>query len=246
MKEIHIKNLDIKINSGDLINMIGSNGSGKTVILKMISGRVKNDSIFIDNKNISEYSLEYKKNNIVSVFDDDVFFNEYVKDELRYYLNKLNKSNIEDTIKYFINYFDLENIIDFNINELRIEDKMYVKILSLLIINPILFCIDDLLTYLSIDKKHKILNYIKDNNITLLNITSNMEELLLLDKILVINKGKKELFDDTKIILSNENIFKELGLNLPFIYDINSMLKSYDLIKDKHIISKELVDMLWK
>ena len=109
-----------------------------------------------------------------------------------------------------------------------------------------LFCIDDLLTYLELDRKIKILNYIKEKNITLLNVTSNMEELLYMDKILVMNKGKKEIFDKTEVVLDREDIFKDLGLSLPFIYDINNLLKSYELINDTHIIEKELVDLLWK
>ena len=41
-------------------------------------------------------------------------------------------------------------------------------------------------------------------------------------------------------------LFKELGLALPFIYDLNNLLKSYELINEEHTIEKELVDLLWK
>ena len=137
-------------------------------------------------------------------------------------------------------------MINKNFINISTEDRIYIKILSLLIIVPSLFCIDDLLTYLELDRKIKILNYIKEKNITLLNVTSNMEELLYMDKILVMNKGKKEIFDKTEVVLDREDIFKDLGLSLPFIYDINNLLKSYELINDTHIIEKELVDLLWK
>ena len=60
------------------------------------------------------------------------------------------------------------------------------------------------------------------------------------------NKGRKEIFDSKEKVLDNENMFKKLGLSLPFIYVINNMLKSYDLIDDKHLVYKELVDILWK
>ena len=73
-----------------------------------------------------------------------------------------------------------------------------------------------------------------------------MEELLYMDKILIMNKGKKEIYDKIDIVLSKEEIFKELGLSLPFIYDINNLLKSYELINENHIVIKELVDLLWK
>ena len=245
MENIKFKNLDITINSGELVGVIGPNGSGKTILLKMIIGKIKNDFIYIDDKNINEYSLDYKKKNIVCVFNDNFYKSNNVCSELRYYLNLLNIENV-DLIEDFKNYFKLDNIIDLELDELNIEDRIFIKILSLLIINPSIVCIDDLLTYLDITKKNKILNYIKENNITLISVTSNMEELLLFDKILVMNKGRKEMFDSKEKVLDNENMFKELGLSLPFIYDINNMLKSYDLIDDKHLIYKELVDILWK
>lgn len=245
---INIKHLNINIKSGELVGVIGTNGCGKTILLKMICGKFRNDNIYINDKNINQYSLEYKKNNIVCVFDDNIYNTNNVFDELKYYLNKINinELDIENRINDFIEYFKLNDIIEKEFIDLNIEERIYIKLLSLLIILPSLFCIDDLLTYLDLDKKIKILNYIKDKNITLINVTSNMEELLYMDNILIMNKGKKEIYDKTNIVLNKEDIFKELGLSLPFIYDINNLLKSYELVSDTHIIEKELVDLLWK
>lgn len=245
---ISIRHLNITIKSGELIGIVGTNGCGKTVLLKMICGKFKNDNIYINDKNINNYNLEYKRNNIVCVFDDNIYNNNNVLDELKFYLNKLNINNIEidNRINEFIEYFKLNELINKEFIDLSTEDRIYIKILSLLIILPSIMCIDDLLTYLELDKKIKILNYIKEKNITFINVTSNMEELLYMDNILVMNKGKKEIYDNAKTVLNKEDIFKELGLSLPFIYDINNLLKSYELIHDNHIVEKELVDILWR
>ena len=248
MNNITLKNLDVTFNSGELVSIIGPNGCGKTIILKMICGKVKNNNVLIDDKDLSLYSLDYKRNNIVCVFDDNIYNTEYVRDELIYYLNILELDNydINNRLNDFIDYFKLDNIIDNSFIEISIENRIYIKILSLLIIVPSIFCIDDLLSYLNKDKRIKILNYIKERNIILLNVTSDMEELLLYDKILVMNKGRKEMFDKTEVVLKEDALFRELGLSLPFIYDINNMLKSYDLINESHYNNKELVDLLWK
>lgn len=248
MKSITFKNLDITINSGELVGIIGPNASGKTNFLKMICGRIKNEDINIDEHNINNYSLEYKRNNIVCVFDDNIYNTDNVKDELKYYLEKLflNKDEIDNRINDFIEYFNLKDLIDKKFINLSTEDRIYIKILSLLAIVPSLFCIDDLLTYLNRDKKIKILNYIKDKNITLLSVSSNIEEVLLFDKVLILSKGKKVVYDKTISVLENEKVFKELGISLPFIYDINNMLKDYELINENHIVYRELVDLLWK
>ena len=42
---ISIKHLDITIKSGELIGIVCTNGCGKTILLKMICGKFKNNSI---------------------------------------------------------------------------------------------------------------------------------------------------------------------------------------------------------
>lgn len=247
MVNVSFKRYEVNVSSGELVSIIGANGSGKTTFIKRICGKLNNQDLFINNKSISEYSLDYKKHNIACVFSDNRYNTESFFLELEYYLVKLfDKDECRDRINYFREYFNLDNIYNKKIIDLTNEDRVYLKILSLLIIKPIIFCIDDMLVYLSNEKKERILNYIKENDIILFSVISNMEEILKYDKVLVINKGEKELFDDVKNVLKDENLFKELGLSLPFIYDISNLLKSYDLIENDHIIEKELVDVLWK
>lgn len=246
MKYMELKNLDITIKSGELICIIGPNGSGKTILLKMLCGRIKNNCFYIDGNNVNSLSLNYKQNNIACVFNDNLYNSNNVIDELKYYLNILKYDNIDEKINDFINYFGLDNIINLTFNNMKTEHRIYVKLLSLLIINPSIFCVDDLFSYLSNDKMIKILNYIKERNITLLSVISNMDDFIYYDKILVMNKGKKEMFDKKDIVLKNENMFNQLGLNLPFIYDINNMLASYELINEEHLNDKDLVNLLWK
>lgn len=247
MVNVSFKRYEVNVSSGELVSIIGANGSGKTTFIKRICGKLNNQDLFINNKSISEYSLDYKKHNIACVFSDNRYNTESFSLELEYYLVKLfDKNECRDRINYFIEYFNLDNIYNKKIIDLTNEDRVYLKILSLLIIKPIIFCIDDMLVYLSNEKKERILNYIKENDIILFSVISNMEEILKYDKVLVINKGEKRLFDDVKNVLKDENLFKELGLSLPFIYDISNLLKSYDLIENDHIIEKELVDVLWK
>ena len=58
-------NINIELEKGSLIAMIGENGIGKTTLLRTLSGIQKPiaGAVFINNKNISEYSnLELSQN----------------------------------------------------------------------------------------------------------------------------------------------------------------------------------------
>ncbi len=248
MNKIYIKNLDITIKASELISIVGPNNSGKSSLINMFCGKHNIENIMLDNKNIKEYSLDYKRNNIACVLDDNIYNTNCVNEELEYNLKFLNynEKEIKARVDYFKDYFSIDSIYYSAFYNLTIENRIFIKILSLLIIYPTIFCIDNLLTYLNKEKKIKLFNYIKEKNITLISVTSDMEELFFYDKILIVDKGKKVLFDKTEKVLLNEDVFKKLGLNMPFIYDINNMLKSYDLIKENHLAVKELVDILWK
>ena len=248
IKKIYFKNLDIYINQGELVCVTGPIGSGKTTLLKMICNKLNKKFIYIDGKNINNYNIEYKKNNIICIFNDNIYNTRFPLDELKYYLYKLNINNIEieNRINNFIEYFKINKIIKYSFASLSNKDRVLIKILSLLIVQPKLVCIDDLLTYLDSDNIMRIFNYIKDNSITLISVISNIEGCLLYDEILLLDKGRTKVYDKVTNVSNYINEFNECGLSLPFIYDINNLLISYDLIKDKHIIEKDLVNVLWK
>ena len=56
-KKIVIKNVDIKIQKGEMVTIIGANGSGKTTILKTISRSLKpiEGNVYLDEKEIFKY-----------------------------------------------------------------------------------------------------------------------------------------------------------------------------------------------
>ena len=248
IKKFYVKDLNFEIKRGELVAIIGPNGSGKTRVLERIIGRYDNKDIFVDDKNIDELPILYKKKNIVSVFNDLTFNTNSPLDELKYFLLKLDyiDDEIDSRVEDFIEYFKLEKIVNCDFDSLSVEDKVFIKLLSYLIVKPRLFCIDDLMTYLSYEKNVSIFNYIKEKKIMLVSVISNTEELKFYDKVLVMNKGYAVLYDKVNNVISNEELFNELGLEIPFIYDINNMLKSYELINEDHLIEKDLVSVLWK
>ena len=86
----------------------------------------------------------------------------------------------------------------------------------------------------------------KDFNVTILNITHDIEESIYGDDIFVINNGKVVVHDSKKNVYKQEKLLNKLGFELPFMVSLSNKLSYYDLL-DKVIYDMEdMVDLLWK
>ena len=125
-------------------------------------------------------------------------------------------------------------------------DELKLKILSCLNSNNKVFVFMNVLTYLDNDFKERLIRYLKLGNKRIVNYTTDIEETLLLDYIVVIHENKVIMEGKKELVLKEEKILKKLGFNLPFIVELSNGLKYYGLVNKTYFNNKELVDDLWK
>ena len=209
MDKLVVKKMDVNIELNGLITaVIGPTNSGKTTLLKKLCNKIDNSDIFIDDINIKEYDITFLRNNLVVVLDDDIHYTDTVTDELFFHLNELgySPSEITSKVENILKYFKMEKLAHEYLDSLYMEDRMMVKILSYLIINPKVFAIDDLMSYLDDKRIDKILDYIKENNITLIYVTTNTEFLLKADNVVVMNNFKSIMNSNVQSVLNGNSI----------------------------------------
>ena len=248
MKKIKFDKYNLEITLTPFINIIGLMGSGKTTLLRTLINQIDGNNIYIDNKCINTFELSYLRKNIAAVLNNFEFKTKYVKEELVYYQQILNISpqTAYKNINNFVKFFELEDIIESKIEYLTKYEQAFIKILSLLIIKPKILGIDDMLTYLTINEKCKIITYAKENKISILNVTSNPEELLFGTDIIILDHMNVVAYEKTEEILSNNKYLPKLGMSEPFIVELSTNLNYYDLLKKKYYDMKTLIGELWK
>ena len=131
-----IDNLNLFVEKGEFIVIMGKSGSGKSTLLKIIAGLLKLDSgkIVIDNKNITslnnEKLAEYRLKNIGIVFQDYQLLDIFTAYENIIFparvLKKEDIKTIRNKANYFIKMANLENEKDKNITELSGGEKQRV------------------------------------------------------------------------------------------------------------------------
>ncbi len=243
------KELNFSLKKDKTLSIIGVSGSGKTTLLKILNGELPYEGeVLINGLDVNETNSIVLKRMFVTVFRDSSFLTDTVRSELKYSLENLNiaPKEINRKISELNDYFGINKILNKAINNLNLNDKTLVKILSYALIEPAYIALDDLLQDLNTRTKILLLNYLNSKKITLINVTSDMEDVLYTDYTLCLYNGISAIDGKTLDVLENEKILKRLGLTLPFMVDLSIQLKLYGLV-DKIYLNKEaMVKNLWK
>lgn len=150
-----------------------------------------------------------------------------------------------------INYCILHNNPDENfINKLGsipvVKDLEFNKLVERLEFFPnkqVIF--NETLYGLKLDEKTEIFKLLKKQNISYINVTSNVEDALYSDYIFVYDGNKLVLEGNRNEVLKEEKTLKRLGYGLPFVVDLSIQLNYYDIFNKVYYDLDELVGALW-
>ena len=236
--------LNFTLRKGKSLSIIGGCACGKTTLLRLLDGQLEYDGeIYINGVMVFPSGDLFKELSVV--FRNFTFEKETVKEEINYYAMMY---GVDYTL--FVSkvneFFGINKSLKKKIDDLSFEYKVLLKLICTSIGNPSFLCIDDLLCYLSLRNKILFINYLEERDITLINVTTDMEEVLYTDYILCLYDGISAIDGKTLDVLGNDQLLRRLGLDLPFMVDLSIQLKLYGLV-DKIYLSNELmVNKLWK
>lgn len=150
-----------------------------------------------------------------------------------------------------INYCILHNNPDENfINKLGsipvVKDLEFNKLVERLEFFPnkqVIF--NETLYGLKLDEKMEIFKLLKKQNISYINVTSNVEDAIYSDYIFVYDGNKLVLEGSRNEVLKEEKTLKRLGYGLPFVVDLSIQLNYYDIFNKVYYDLDELVRALW-
>lgn len=253
--KVIFKDFNLDIEKGKFVSIVGSNGSGKSTLVKILVGLLKAEGyINIYRMNLCKDNLIDIRRNMGVVFEnpDNTFVAETVLDEIVFSLENLEyaKSTIKNKADKVLEYIPIKEILDKNPHYLSAGEKQLVSLASALIIEPKILILDEAFSMVDGVIKEKILKLLKrlnrEKNITIINVTHDIEETVYGDEIIILDNGKIELCGDKLEVYKQEKKLKKLGLDLPFMVDLSNKLSYYGLV-DKTILNmNEMVNHLWK
>ena len=158
-----LKNINLKIEKGEIVSILGPSGCGKTTLLNLILGltQVSEGRIIFDGEDITQMPMEKRSFNIV--FQDYALFpNLNVYENIVYGLK--NKPNISTTkeVQDLINLLGLGKHLTKKIEELSGGQKQRTALARTLVMKPKILLLDEPLSALDGVIKESIKQKIKE------------------------------------------------------------------------------------
>lgn len=101
------------------------------------------------------------------------------------------------------------------------------------------------LSSLSNKEKEEIFDLLDKQNINYVSVTSNIEDALFGDYIIVYDEDMKVLEGNKEMVLKNEKLLKKLGFGVPFVVDLSIQLMYYDILDKVYFDVDSLLEALW-
>lgn len=245
-----LDNLNFSIKEGEIVAIVGQNGSGKSTIGKLISGiiKLKQGRIVIDDVNITNNKLI--KDEIGIVFqnpENQIIFNN-IYDELAFSLKGIEKSEIENRINIALEQVGMLEYKDNDLYSLSLGQKQRIMIAEVLAKKPKYIILDEPTTMIDSQGKesiYKIIENLKKEGYTIICITNLADEILIADRTLILKNGKIVYEIQKKDLVEKANILKNFDIKEPIILEIINRLKESGITIDiKNFTINELVDEL--
>lgn len=250
-----LNNINLEIQEGRVISIIGKNGSGKSTLIRLIAGLLKptQGQVFIDNIEVCNSDRFYeirKKVGIVFQNPDNQILFPRVYDDIEFAMKNLKIDDRDLKIKIALEKVGMSEFIDNDTYELSLGQKQRINIASVLAVNPKYILLDEPTTMLDSKGKeaiYEIIRKMKSEGYTIIFVTNNINEILLSDDILVLENGDIKHQFEKKNILENINLLENSDIRIPDIIKIILKLKEMDInINLKDWTIEEMIEEIVK
>lgn len=226
-KEV-LKGIDLEINKGDILAIIGPSGSGKSTLLRTINKLEKKTSgnIYFENKNIDELDVNKLREKVGMVFQQfNLFSNMTIMENLLaapLNTKKMKKDEAEEKALELLEKIGLSDKKNSYPKELSGGQKQRIAIIRALMMEPDLMLFDEPTSALDPEMVKDVLDLMKDlanEGMTMAIVSHEMEfAKQVSNKIIIMDDGEiveesqnpKEFFENPKEERSKEFLSKVL------------------------------------
>ncbi len=249
-----LKGLNLEINEGEFVGLIGHTGSGKSTLVRHLnglvlptSGIVKVDELVTNDKKVKMRDVR-KKVGLVFQYPEHQLFEETVEKDVGYgpenlgFSEKEKKRIVKEALEAVqLDYKSIKDKSPFNLSG---GQKRRVTIAGIIAMKPKYLVLDEPTAGLDPRGREEILFQIKklhkETGMTIILVSHSMEDVArFADKLIVMHKGQIEIMGKPSEVFQSRERLKEIGLGVPVVTELFYLLEEKGIILDKNIFTVE-------
>jgi energy-coupling factor transport system ATP-binding protein len=231
-----LRDLNLRIEPGQFVAIIGHNGSGKSTLVKLLTAVLypNEGGIRIDGIPVSEENQWEIRSRVAVVFqdpDDQLVMNR-VADDVAFGPENLGlpREEIAARVEFALGALGLEEIGDRLIEDLSPGQKQRVAIAGALAMRPHFLILDEPTSLLPSALAGRLISTVRGLNrregMGVVHITHSMSEAALFDRVVVMDDGRKVMDGTPAEVFRRVDELRDIGLDVPLAASLAHRLRA--------------------
>lgn len=227
-----LNNINLELHSGDLVALVGTNGAGKSSLMRLLTGLVKPEKgdVFVKDMNTHKHSPEKMADIVTYIYQnpEEMFIEDSVRKDVEFFLKSRKVAEYKALVDTILNQFELSELQDKDSRLMSGGQQRRASLAIGVAMNPSIILLDEPTANLDIaTRKHitKLIAALQDKVDTVLIATHDMQLVAeWANRIIVLHDGRVIHDGDRESVFTNEELLTLAGLNPPQILELSRKL----------------------
>ena len=216
-----LKNINLKINSGDYVGIIGPTGSGKSTLISLIARLfdTTRGEVYVGGENVKNYDLVSLRDEVSVVLQKNQLFTGTLRENLKWANENLSDEDLKEAlyIASCDDFIDPEKDLDMMVQRGGTNfsggQRQRISIARSLLKNPKILIMDDSTSALDNKTEEKIIESLNNlrPDMTKILISQKIKSLKNTDYTLVMDRGEIESIGKHADLIEKSPIYREIN-----------------------------------
>lgn len=224
--------VDLTINEGDYIALVGNNGAGKSTLMRLLTGLIKQEAgdILLEGEDIRNTAPEKLAERITYIYQnpEQMFIDDSVEKDIGFFLRARKHPQTEAIVNQLLDQFHLEELKEKDSRLLSGGQQRRASLAIGMGMNPQIMLLDEPTANLDISTRKQVstlLTQLKNQLRAVVIATHDMQLACeFANRIIVMHEGRIIHDGDKCSVYDNHRLLNKAGLTPPQIFDLSKEL----------------------